>query len=53
MDPDAFYLEIVNKTFSEYAGDQQFYSILMKMYFGDHLPLHFHLNMRNFWLKFQ
>jgi hypothetical protein len=25
MDPDAlFYLEIVNKTFSEYAGNQQF-----------------------------
>lgn len=24
MDPDAFYLELINKTFSEYAGDQQF-----------------------------
>jgi hypothetical protein len=24
MDPDAFYLEIVNKTFSKYAGDRQF-----------------------------
>ena len=23
MDPDAFYLEIINKTFSEYARDQQ------------------------------
>lgn len=24
MDPDAFYLEIINKTFFEYAGNQQF-----------------------------
>lgn len=24
MDPDAFYLKLINKTFSEYAGDQQF-----------------------------
>lgn len=23
MDPDSFYLEIINKTFFEYAGDQQ------------------------------
>jgi hypothetical protein len=23
MDPDAFYLKLINKTFSEYAGDQQ------------------------------
>jgi len=23
MDPDAFYLELINKSFSEYAGDQQ------------------------------
>jgi len=23
MDPDAFYLELINKTFSEYASDQQ------------------------------
>lgn len=27
MDPDAFYLELINKTFSEYAGDQQFSNI--------------------------
>ena len=24
MDPDAFYLKLVNKTFEEYAGDKQF-----------------------------
>ncbi len=24
MDPDAFYLKLINKTFSEYASDQQF-----------------------------
>ncbi|MEP6948254.1 MAG: DUF2442 domain-containing protein [Ginsengibacter sp.] len=24
MDPDAFYLTLINKTFSEYAGDKQF-----------------------------
>ncbi len=24
MDPDAFYLELINKSFSEYASDQQF-----------------------------
>ncbi len=24
MDSDAFYLELINKSFSEYAGDQQF-----------------------------
>lgn len=23
MDPDAFYLQLINKTFQEYAGDQQ------------------------------
>ena len=23
MDPDAFYLQLINKTFEEYAGDQQ------------------------------
>lgn len=28
MDPDAFYLELINKTFSEYAGDQQFSNIV-------------------------
>jgi len=24
MDPDAFYLKLINKTFEEYAGDKQF-----------------------------
>lgn len=42
MDPDAFYLQLIGKTLKNMPVISSFYGILIKMYFGDHAPPHFH-----------